>query len=337
MDNSVLILTECGSDIGFGHLTRCLSLAQAFRDAGQSAQIWVAADASDSDRLPAELRSVNWYGLAGELEVEVAHAHAVLLDSFKIGAEDLDHIFRINPRIAVIDDYPRREYTSGVVVDWTMGADHFAFQQKHAGVRYLLGSRYCALRPEFQCAAEREPLHPVRSVLVTFGGADVRALTKPVVARLRREFPDLEILVVVGSAVCDASYRELEDADTSFHVGVDGRQMQALMAQADIAVCGGGQTLYELASQGLPPVIVTIVDDQVEDIRGFIRAGFGVYAGRWDRPGLLDAITKGVRELWQPDIRARHAAVGRQCVDGHGAHRLVSALLAQWEGASLNG
>lgn len=335
MHNPVLILTECGADIGFGHLTRCLSLAQAFREAGRSAQIWVATDASVSDRLPASVRLVCWYGLAGELEAEVTRAHAVLLDSYKISAGDMEHIFRINPRIAVIDDYPRREYTTGVVIDWTIGAECFAFQQKHAGVLYLLGRRYCALRLEFQCAAERESLHPVRSLLVTFGGADVRAITRPVVASLQREFPDLEKLVVVGPAVHDASFQGLEKTGTSFYVGVDARQMQALMAGADIAVCGGGQTLYEAASQGLAPVIINIVDNQEEEIREFTRAGFGVHAGRWDQPDLLDAITKGIHELWLPDTRTRHAAAGRQCVDGHGAQRLVSALLAHWEDTLL--
>jgi spore coat polysaccharide biosynthesis predicted glycosyltransferase SpsG len=337
MQNPILILTECGSDIGFGHLTRCLSLAHGFRCAGKNVQIWVAADALSSEKLPEFVRAVRWYGLDGELEAEAARAHAILLDSFKISAEDVERIFRINPRTAVIDDYPRREYTAGVVIDWTVGAENYAFPQRRPGVRYLLGSRYCALRPEFQSVAKREFLLPVRSLLVTFGGSDVRALTRPVVDMLQREFPDLEKLVVAGPALHDPSFQALEDTNTSFHSNVGARQMQAMMAQADIAVSGGGQTLYELASQGLPPVIVSIVDNQEDDIRGFIRAGFGVYAGQWDQPDLLDSITKCIGELGFPDNRTRQAAAGRQCVDGHGAERLTSALLAQWEGTSLYG
>ncbi len=297
-------------------------------------QIWVAADALSSEELPEFVRPVRWYGLDGELEAEAARAHAILLDSYTIDSVDLEHVFRINPRTAVIDDYPRREYSTGVVIDWTVGAESFAFRQKCAQVRYLLGSQYCAVRPEFQCAARRDARHPVRSVLVTFGGADVRALTGPVVARLQREFPALEKLVVVGAALRDASFQALKDADTSFHVGVDAREMRGLMARADIAVCGGGQTLYEAASQGLSPVIITLVDNQEDDIREFVRAGFGVHVGGWDQPDLLDAVTNGIRQLWLTESRIRHAAAGQKCVDGHGAERLVKALLAEWEDTS---
>ncbi len=337
MPNPVLILTECGSDIGFGHLTRCLSLADAFRKAGMDAEVWAAADEQMAQSLPEAVRPVHWYGLPDDLKAEAARAYGVLLDSFRIDTEEIERISAINRRTAVIDDFPRRQYFSGVIIDWTIGVEHFAFPARRAGVSYLLGSRYCALRPEFNCVAEREFSDPPRSLLVTFGGADFRDLTRQVVARLQGEFPDLEKLVVVGPAVRDASFRALEDTGTSFYVDVDARQMQALMARADIAVCGGGQTLYEVASQGLPPVIVSIVDNQEDDIRGFIHAGFGIHAGRWDQPDLLDAITKGIRELWRPDTRIRYAAAGRQCVDGHGAQRLASALLAQWEDNSRYG
>jgi len=106
--------------------------------------------------------------------------------------------------------------------------------------------------------------------------------------------------------------------------------MQALMTQADIAICAGGQTLYELASQGLPPAIVSAIDNQKDDIRGFIDAGFGVDGGSWDRPGFLDCLASSIQSLWPAAVRERHSAAGRQCVDGLGARRVVAALLAQW-------
>jgi len=330
LSDPILILTECGADIGFGHLTRCLSLGEAFRRAGEDVDVWAAADARSVEYLPESVRTVQWYGLPDALTVAAASAYGVLVDSFRIGADEFERIAGINRRIAVIDDFPRRQYSTGVVVDWTIGAEHFAFPSRHADVVYLLGGQYCALRPEFKYTVEREFSDPPRSLLVTFGGADIRALTAPVVAMLQREFPDLEKLVVFGQSAQNMPLCPAKDRSTSFYAAADGARMRELMARADIAVCGGGQTLYELASQGLPPVISSLADDQNDDIRGFVHAGFGVYEGSWRQPGLLDALAAGISELWPADVRARHSAAGQECVDGSGAERLVSAILAEW-------
>jgi len=329
----VLILTECGADIGFGHLTRCLSLADAFQQAGIDSQILLASDGSAPGQLPAPVRPVDWYGLPNGLNLELSQARALILDSYRVTVEQIHQIAQTNSRLAVIDDVFRRHPQGRVVIDWTAGADRFAFPEKLPGVCYLLGTHYCAVRPAFQTVAERNfPIHP-RSLLVTFGAADPCRLTKPVLAMLRQRFPDCDKAVVLGPAFCDSSIQQMRELRTSFHSSIDARQMRTLMTQADIAVCAGGQTLYELASQGLPPVIVSAIENQKDDIRGFINAGFGVDGGSWGRPGFLDALASGVQSLWSVSARKRHSGAGLRCVDGLGATRLVAALQAQWESA----
>jgi UDP-2,4-diacetamido-2,4,6-trideoxy-beta-L-altropyranose hydrolase len=327
----VLILTECGAGIGFGHLTRCLSLADAFRNRGVDAEVWAAADMPLAQSLSQTVRQIDWHGLPDALMVEAARAYGVLLDSFCIGTAEIERISAINRRLAIIDDFPRRLYSSGVVIDWTIAAEHFAFPVRHAGVSYLLGSGYCALRPDFKHVAEREFSDPPRSLLVTFGGSDTRSLTVPVVAMLQQEFPTLEKLVVVGPGFPKRSLDSLQNHNTVFHTAVGGDLMRTLMARADIAVCGGGQTLYEIASQGLPPVITGIVEDQNDDIRGFTEAGFGINVGSWQRPDLLDAQAEAIRALLPASVREHHSAAGRRCVDGHGAERLATAVLSEWK------
>jgi spore coat polysaccharide biosynthesis predicted glycosyltransferase SpsG len=329
----VLILTECGADIGFGHLTRCLSLAEAFRNAGVNAQIWIEADDSISGQLPDSVRLVSWHEALDSLDAELSRASAVIVDSYQVTEGQIGQAVRANAKVAVIDDVFRRQPQVGAVIDWTVGAECFAFPEKLPGVCYLLGSRYCAVRPEFETAARRNfPASP-RTLLTTFGAADPSGVTGPVLAMLQQRFPDCDKAVVLGPAFRDPSIQQMQDARTSFHPSVDARQMKALMAQADIAVCAGGQTLYELASQGLPPAIVSAIDNQKDDIRGFIDAGFGVDGGSCDRPGFLDVLASSIHSLWPAAVRERHSAAGRQCVDGLGAGRVVAALLAQWGAA----
>lgn len=333
MPDRILILTECGAETGFGHLTRCSAIAEAFRDTGAEVELWVATDEVSQARLPRGAQPRNWYELSVTDAAELAAATAVMVDSLVASPAQVDRIAQCNPWIAVIDDWLRRPHDHGIVIDWTIGAEKFAYPQRHPAVRYLLGSRFCALRSEFAVTAVRDHASAPRQVLVTFGGSDPRGLTVPVLARLAQDFPALHRQVVVGGAVRDRAFIEtLRDEHTSFHVACDARQMRTLMAEADLAICAGGQTLYELAAQGLPPVVVRVVDNQTDDLREFAAAGFTGLAGDWDAPELLDRVVVGVRALQSGAERQRRAAAGRACVDGRGARRLAAACREFWAG-----
>lgn len=334
----IVILTEYGARIGFGHLTRCVAISEALRADGNTVDIWAAPDAADDPERPEFSRRVRWYDPTAEMARELGQADAVLIDSFAATPGQVERFFAINGNMAFVDDYCRRGYRRGCVVDWTVGAERLAYPQRHPGVTYLLGSRYCALRPEFRHGrVERRAEHP-ESVLVSLGGSDVRNLTTPVVDMLQREFPGLTKHVVVGSGFRRPSAGSSGwDDRTLLHTSLDAGGMQALMARSDLAVCCGGQTLYELASQGLPPVVIGAVDNARDDITGFVGAGFAACAGSWDEEGLLAAVGGLLRELWPRETRERRAARGRALVDGNGGARLAEALSAAWDEAALLG
>jgi UDP-2,4-diacetamido-2,4,6-trideoxy-beta-L-altropyranose hydrolase len=331
MGDRIILLTECGSDIGFGHVARCTALAHAFREAGREVELWIAADDATRSRLPVGSRAIGWYDLPDESARELELAAAVVVDSYVATLSQIERVAQINRSIAVIDDWRRLPYRHGIVIDWTIGAEKFAYPQRFADVRYLVGGRYCTMRPEFGSAAERDFPETPRSVLVTFGGADVRRLTAPVLAMLHSEFPTLRLSVVVGAGVGDRSFMVTQrDGRTTFHEACTAGEMSELMGRADLAICAGGQTLYELASQGLPPVAVRVVDNQTDDLREFEAAGFAYLAGDWDSGDLLVKIADGVRALWSATARQRRSILGRQSVDGRGARRLALACLNHW-------
>lgn len=170
MTGSIVILTECGEKIGFGHLTRCLSLAQQFQYVGWEVELWVAGEEMAQDHLPKTARSMQWYDPPDDTLQKMGKARGVLIDSFLVSPDQIERIRTINSCLAVIDDYYRRRYQSGVVIDWTIGAEEFAYQSKVPGVIYLLGSDYCAIRPEFHNTPTRRFPEVPRNILVTFGG-----------------------------------------------------------------------------------------------------------------------------------------------------------------------
>jgi spore coat polysaccharide biosynthesis predicted glycosyltransferase SpsG len=279
-------------------------------------------------KIPETIQIRPWYDQTSEVDATIARSSLVLVDSYLVAPERLNTILDSHPRVAVLDDFRRLAYRRGTVIDWTVGAERFAYPNKHPQVRYLLGGRYCVLRQEFRNGPKRSFCDSPKSVLVTFGGSDLRSLTGPVLSMLQRRFPGLEKHVVVGPGFRDPSSLDARhEPFTFFHSNCDAALMQSLMAAADMAVCGGGQTLYEMASQGLPPVVVNLVENQADDIRGFVEAGFASAAGWWNSPDFIGILEAQLHELWPMAARARRAAAGESCVDRHGVQKLVEELL----------
>lgn len=321
---SIVFLTAFGQEIGVGHLTRCLALCQAFESRGFQTRVLAEGPGA---RLPAgcAVEMVDWQVAdADDLRV-LRDCATVIIDSRVAALHQIERIASICPNVVVIDDSVRHRYRSGLVVDWTIDAEQFAYRPRNLGVSYLLGTRYCVLRPEFSAFHGRGATESLKNVLVTFGGSDVRGLTEPVLEALLRRFPDLHCHAVLGRL--RPEHGRLRSAGVTYYADLSAARMRDLMRSCDIAVCSGGQTLYEMASQALPAIAICAAEDQRDDIHGFERRGFVSNVGAWDRPAMLDALTRAVVDLQPRTERDRRAAIGLSQIDGHGAERLVDEIV----------
>lgn len=319
----VLILTEYGAGIGFGHLMRCQSLAFAFSDLKISTQLIIDGlyqtnlNIVNSEFLP-------WKTLPENIRIRLANAELILIDSFTIDKKIINQIIKINSQTAIIDDFPRRNYSQGIIIDWTMHAEN-RITKKNSRVIFLLGAKYAALRPAFWNPKTKSIRNELKSILVTFGGYDIRSLTRTVVPFLQKKFPKIRKLVVAGDFI--DKLKMAPDNYTYLYNSCDAQQMVDLMDEADIAICGGGQTLYEMASLGLPSIAITLVDDQVEDIRGFSKIGSTRALGWWNHTNLLSKIENEINLLTEPETRKNMASAGQQAINGKGALTLAQKLI----------
>jgi len=326
---SVLVLTEAGSEIGYGHLTRCRSIAAAFRQRGYRTTSLVESDdvaLEDNEYL------VHWHDPDSIPNSALKEAGIVVFDSYLAGDGIVSMLESSHPCLVAIDDYRRRDYNRGIVVDWTVDAEFNSYPCRKIGVTYALGSAYCALRPPFWTPSGRKFSDVPAGILVTLGGSDIRRLTFPLTASLMKRFPGTPIHAVVGGGVPKSdAYRQLMREGAGVHFDLSPTAMRDLMDRVDLAVSGGGQTLYELANRGLPSVVIDLIDNQAEDILGFSNKGFASRAGRWDAPDLNYSVETRLGELWAVERRESAAKEGLRLVDGQGALRLVAEIERTFE------
>lgn len=325
------MLTEGSKNIGFGHLTRCISLYQAFEEREITPKFVVNGDETIEDLLKNKNHQIfNWVEERSKIFELMKDADVVIVDSY-LANISFHKGLSITVKIPVyIDDDKRSDYPRGIVVNGRIYAEEMDYPKRN-GIVYLLGTKYIPLRKEFWEVPKKEIRDKVESVMTTFGGDDMRNMTSKILRSLRENFPDLKKNVIIGKAFrnIDEIKREC-DKNTNLVYYPDAKKMKEIMLESDIAISAGGQTLYELARVGVPTIGICVTENQLGNAKGLERAGFLDCAGGYEKSNLIGKLENLIKHLEDMNVRKNKSETGRKLVDGKGSLRIVKSLSLDW-------
>lgn len=145
----VFILTEGGKNIGFGHITRCLSLYQAFEEKEIIPELILNSDDNIEYLLKGiKYQKLNWTEKRDKLFELIKGADIAIIDSYLADISIYNALFDLVKLPVYMDDNKRVDYPKGIVVNGSIYAEELNYP-KEKGVIYLLGAKYTTLRKEF--------------------------------------------------------------------------------------------------------------------------------------------------------------------------------------------
>lgn len=348
--------TDASTAIGTGHVSRCLALAAAARDAGGGALFICRAhdghliNAIEAAGFPVHALPITggtgnglahgaWLGATQEEDAAATIAALagstpdwLVVDHYGLDAR-WERLLAPHARhVMAIDDLADRPHAAGLLLDQNFFAEGAA---RYDGLlapdcRALLGPRYALLRPAF--AAARQTLPPRRDavgrILIYFGGVDAgghSAMALDALDRLGRD--DLDVDLVIGALQTGRAAlmaRAQARPRTTVHAG--GADMAALMAAAGLAIGAGGVTQWERACLGLPSIVLGIAANQRPIVAGLAAAGYcwGLSDGASATASGLAALIHSA--LISHDARLAMAARLAALCDGHGVRRVLAAM-----------
>jgi len=239
-------------------------------------------------------------------------------------AEPPDRPFQMH----VLDDSGHYPLPADLVINAAPGV---AAPAGENGARYLLGPRFALLRREFAGPVARDVRQRVGRLFLILGGATPSGLVAALARVARQALPAAVVDLVVGPAGDDPSLvvEKLADLD-GVNVHAAPESVRPLMLGADLAITGGGFTLFELAATGTPALGVELAPNQRANLAGMVGAGTLVVAGKAEEAGLHEAVGRTLRTL-ALDVERRRAMSqrGLALVDGRGAVRVAEAIRAR--------
>lgn len=325
----VCILTEAGKNIGFGHITRCTSIYQAFEDVGVESQLIINGDENVQYLLRDTTCEIfDWLNDRQLLFEILNNADIVFIDSYLADYDLYEKISNLVKTVVYFDDDIRIEYPRGIILNGAVSAEGMPYP-KREDIAYLLGTRYTPLRKEFWDVPAKPIGDNLETIMITFGGADIHNLTPKVLKLLTNAHPEMLKKVIIGKGFKDTTEIEkLKDSNTELIYYPNAAEMKKVMLESDIAISACGQTLYELARTGTPVIGVCTAENQLQNIRGWEKVGFIECAGQWADEGLIEIIKQKIDVLKSKSTREYRFAAGKKLIDGKGSSRIVKELLS---------
>jgi len=340
-ERRLMIRADASAEMGTGHVMRCLALAQAWKDSGGQATFVTACGSKGLiQRLQQEGFAIHPVPAMHPDARDWATTQAILsrfkdswvvVDGYHFDEAYQQRVKEAGNKLLVIGSMThRRNYHGDILLNAGLNAERIQYSCAPY-TRLLLGPKYLLIRREFLVWTGWKRSFPAkgRQLLVTLGGSAPHSTILRVIRVIQNaEIPGLHTTVVAGPASCNGE--PLPDVLSQFSVPLrlvcDPPDMSGIMAEADLAITGGGTTAWELSFMGLPMLMIVMAENQRNTAATMQRAGIAESLG-WHEDLDCRTVAQRIKDLLDsPAMRASLSQAQRKTVDGMGASRVIAEM-----------
>ena len=343
----IVIRTDASSQIGIGHVMRCLTLADELQQMGCEVSFICRQLDGDMNRYITEkgLRvdiidqsyteqdaDYNWKSDAIST-VNIMERYGcidwLIVDHYMLDHEWEGYIKDSVNSIMVIDDLANRSHSCDLLLDQNHYVDleHRYDNLVSDTCNKLLGPQHVLLRKEFREMSQNQRVRDgsIKRILIFMGGGDTENITsKTIQAIFKLNRSNIIVDVVVGSSnkLKDEISHEC-DKLPNFNFHCQTEKMAELIYRADICIGAGGATTWERGMLGLPTITIVTADNQYRTTKDLSKMGATRYLGRSDKVTVL-MIHDALEELVNDRNAVKELSSNIKKVLRHRADQVIS-------------
>lgn len=347
----VAFRVDASWDVGFGHLSRCINLAEVLRSRGNEVLFICREDEAKSfraleDRLFATVllpilaigETVNQLEDAQQTiqALQGERPDWLVVDSYRL-SKDWEQLVRPHvAKVAVIEDLSGREHDCDLLIDQNYSersaASFEKFVPKTCGL--LLGPRFALIGDQFRKlrGLKSKPAPELKRIFVFCGGSDPQNLTQQVIDEIScSELSNIAVDVVVGAQNKSFDREAALKLNANIEIHNSGGEFARIMSTADLAIGAGGTTSWERMCLGIPSIIASIAENQNSACEKLGRDGLINYLGTQPslKPGAIrDAVVEAKTNFASLFDQIEK---GQVLVDGRGCERVAEVLCPSGE------
>ncbi|WP_368634251.1 UDP-2,4-diacetamido-2,4,6-trideoxy-beta-L-altropyranose hydrolase [Kurthia gibsonii] len=294
---NIVFRTDSSYILGSGHVMRCLTLAKELKLKHNISFICSNHEGNLISTIKnegfivyeipkCEIRDNNNDSyLAYEWEKDIYYTNKVIKNiNYKIDCFIIDHYmldYRWEKKlpkssiIAVIDDLGNRKHYCELLID--QNYSEFSYNKYENLVfnnpKLLLGEKYALLRDEF-LENKKSDITDIKKIMIYFGASDLTNETFKVLTAHSNIDSQLHLEVLLGQSNIRKNelIREFHNSRNIRFIN-HNIEISSLMSKADLSIGAGGSTTWERCCFGLPSVVVTTAENQINPMKELAKKG----------------------------------------------------------------
>jgi UDP-2,4-diacetamido-2,4,6-trideoxy-beta-L-altropyranose hydrolase len=290
----VLIRVDANSQIGLGHFTRCLALANMLQDEFD-VNFFYHTLTENAIRSASQRFTFVQVNSEEEFLHQVSPESIVVLDGYNFSPSDHREIRKRGARLVCIDDHFDQFFSADLIINHAPNILPSHYNAPDF-TQFALGLQYCLLRQSFLKAA-REPRTkklPESTLVICFGGADPKNLTKSALEVAITLSTYSTIYCIVGDAYTHdvKALQSMALPNSNVHVlqSLSEEQMVEKFCQAAVAIVPASGVLIEALAAGARVISGFYADNQKYMYSNYRSLNAFVDAGDFSARSLKDAL-----------------------------------------------
>ncbi len=335
------IRADGNTNIGMGHVMRCLSIAEASAENDKLGKpIFITADSGCKEMITGRgfeviILDTDFKDMMSEIplleKIFDKEKDILLVDSYQV-SDMYFHVLKKLVKTACLEDMGF-SHPVDLLINYNIYAPNLA-QNYINNKETLLGVSYMPLRKQFQQPSDYAVKDRVTDVVITTGGSDPYFASSAIMDAVLENsvLSEADIHWHILSGPFNKFKEQLLEKYVSFtnitiHENV--QDMRGLLLKMDAVVTATGSTIYEVSSLGIPMIVFYFAENQkqgaetLEQITDIVNAGcFAENSGQVTER-IVDALIKCVQNK---EYRTVLFAQEKELVDGKGAGRIAQRL-----------
>lgn len=319
---NVIFRADGNNQIGLGHVTRSLAVAQMLKLHFQI--LFVCKEITPN--LKEEILSTGFSYKQIDEETELFQfaktGDIVVLDHYGLSSDFQRQVKDNGCWLVCIDDIYDKCYYADLIINHAPNVLASCYQAQ-SYTQFALGLDYVMLRPVFFNTVDSQKLREsIEIVFVCFGGSDSKNLTQDTVEILKLDDRFSCINIVVGAAY--AALGELkqsvkDDKRVNLFVDLDSTQIAELIKQSDLCIVPSSGILQEVLALRAKAISGIYTDNQTHIFREFKKLGAFESAENFTAPAIKHAIDQSFKNENQTPTKF---------IDGKSGERILKMFLS---------